>query len=86
MDTFEKLQSSFIWKQKFFNLRANLEKCEWDRWTGSSLQNQEELRRVWNEIPETFSALKKFANAILTLFSATYICETLFSSLNYIKN
>ena len=41
---------------------------------------------AWNDIPETFSALKKFAKAILTVFSSTYTCETLFFSLNYIKN
>ena len=80
------LQSSFIWKQKFINLRADLEKRERDRLTGSSLRNQEEeLICGWNFIPETLRALKKFAKAILTVFSSTYTCETLFSSLNYIK-
>ena len=81
------LQSSFIWKQKFINLRADLEKRERDRLNGSSSWNQdEELMCGWNDILETFSALKKFAKTILTVFSSTYACETLFSSLNYIKN
>ena len=53
------LQSSFIWKQKFINLKANLEKYERDRLTGSSSRNQdEELMCAWNDIPETFSAQK----------------------------
>ena len=91
IDNFEmelvELQSSFLWKQKFINLRADLEKRERDRLTGSSSRNQdEELMCAWNDNPETFSALKKFAKAILTVFSSTYTCETLFSSLNYIKN
>ena len=91
IDNFEmelaELQSSFIWKQKFINLRADLEKRERDRLTGSSSRNQdEESMCAWNDIPETFSALKKFAKAILIVFSLTYTCETLFSSLNYIKN
>ena len=36
------LQSSFIWKQKFINLRADLEKRERNRLTGSSSRNQDE--------------------------------------------
>ena len=83
IDNFEmelaELQSSFIWKQKFINLRADLEKRERDRLTGSSSRNEdEELMCAWNDIPEIFSALKKFAKAILTVFSSTYTCETLF--------
>ena len=63
-----------------------MEKREQDRLTGSTLRNQDkELMCAWNDIPETFSALKKFAKAILTVFSSTYTCET-FSFLNYIKN
>ena len=91
IDNFEmelaELQSNFIWKQKFINLRADLEKSERDRLTRSSSRNQdEELMRAWNDTPETFSALKKFAKAILTVVSSTYTSETLYSSLNYIMN
>lgn len=80
-------QSSSIWKQKFISLRADLEERERDRLHGSGSCNQdEELLLAWNSIPETFGALKRFVKAMLTIFSSTYACETLFSSLNYIKN
>ena len=79
-------QSSSIWKQKFISLRASLEERERDRLHGSGSCNQdEELLLAWNSIPETFGALKGFIKALLTIFSSTYACETLFSSLNCIK-
>ena len=80
-------QSSSIWKQKFISLRTSLEERERDRLNGSGSCNQdEELLLAWNSIPETFGALKRFIKALLTIFSSTYACETLFSSLNCIKN
>ena len=81
------VQSSSICKQKFISLRASLEEHERDRLHGSGSCNlDEELLLVWNSIPETFGALKGFIKALLKIFSSTYACETLFSSLNCIKN
>lgn len=72
---------------KFIDLRTDLEQYERDRLHGVDSFNQdEELLIAWNSIPETFCSLKKFVKAMLTIFSSTYACETLFSSLNYIKN
>ena len=80
-------QSSSIWKQNFISLRASLEERERGRLHGSGSCNQdEELLLACNSIPETFDALKRFIEALLTIFSSTYACETLFSSLNCIKN
>jgi len=45
-----------------------------------------ELLRAWNVIPENFSCLKNFATALLSMFSSTYACESLFSVMNFIKS
>ena len=80
-------QSSFTWKQKFISLRSSFEERERDRLHGSgSCYQDEELLLAWNSIHETFGALNRFIKALLTIFSSTYACETLFSSLNCIKN
>ena len=80
-------QSSSIWKQKFISLRASLEERERVRLHGSGSCNQdEELLLAWNGISETFGALKRFIEALLTIFSSAYACETLFSSRSCIKN
>lgn len=47
---------------------------------------ENELMRVWNAIPENFSCLKNFATALLSMFSSTYACESLFSTMNFIKS
>lgn len=80
-------QSSSIWKQKFVNLRNELETIENNRLLGTfNKKADEELLKTWNAIPATFSSLKKLATAILTIFSSTYACESVFSELNFIKN
>ncbi|XP_072909805.1 general transcription factor II-I repeat domain-containing protein 2A-like isoform X2 [Hemitrygon akajei] len=82
------LQSSSIWRQKFVDLRVELENIERDRLvTGSKLKNPDnEILKLWNSIPETFNCLKDLAMAILTLFSSTYLCESLFSMMNLDPN
>jgi len=41
------------------------------------------ILEVWNNIPENFSSVKKLAISLLTIFSSTYACESLFSVLNH---
>ena len=40
----------------------------------------------WKYHSENFSCLKDFATALLSMFSSTYACESLFSVLNFIKS
>ncbi|XP_062887396.1 general transcription factor II-I repeat domain-containing protein 2A-like isoform X1 [Mobula hypostoma] len=82
------LQSSSIWRQKFVDLRVELENIERDRLvTGSKLKNPDnEILKLWNSIPETFNCLKDLAMAILTVFSSTYLCDSLFSMMNLESN
>jgi hypothetical protein len=39
-----------------------------------------------NSLPQTFSAMKKLATALLTLFGSSYACEQLFSAMNFVKS
>ncbi|GFX45252.1 dimer_Tnp_hAT domain-containing protein [Trichonephila clavipes] len=77
-------QSSSIWIQKFIETRKKLELIEAERLSSNNASN--EILEIWNSIPDAFNYLKKLANAILTIFSSTYPCESLFSEINNIKD
>ena len=47
---------------------------------------EEKVLKTWNAIPNTFICLRRLAIAILSIFSSTYCCESLFSQMNLIKN
>ncbi|GFV11588.1 general transcription factor II-I repeat domain-containing protein 2A [Trichonephila clavipes] len=80
-------QSSSIWIQKFIETRKKLELIEALRLTSNISKNtSNELLETWNSIPDAFNCLKKLAYAILTIFSSTYACESLFSEINNIKD
>ncbi|GFV60786.1 general transcription factor II-I repeat domain-containing protein 2A [Trichonephila clavipes] len=80
-------QSSSIWIQKFIETRKRLELIEAERLTSNiSKSTSNEILVTWNSIPDPFNCLKKLANAILTLFSSTYACKSLFSEINNIKD
>ena len=81
-------QSSSIWKQKFIDLRVNLENIEKRRLEKGIFERsaENELLRTWNAIPKNFEFLKNFATALLSMFSSTYACESLFSVMNLIKS
>ncbi|GFU63551.1 general transcription factor II-I repeat domain-containing protein 2A [Trichonephila clavipes] len=77
-------QSSSIWIQKFIETRKKLELIEAERLTSNISKNSS--NEIWNSIPDAFNCLKKLAYAILTIFSSTYACESLFSEINNIKD
>ena len=80
-------QSSSIWKQKFVELRIQLEEIERDRLREiSKLSAENEVLKVWNSIPNTFQDLKNVAWSILSIFSSSYSCESLFSTMNFMKS
>ncbi|CAG4959705.1 unnamed protein product [Colias eurytheme] len=80
-------QSSSIWIQKFIDMRKELELIETERLTSNiSKDANNKILETWNALPETFNCLKKLAHAILTVFSSTYACESLFSEMNNIKD
>ncbi|GFS59814.1 uncharacterized protein TNCV_2806281 [Trichonephila clavipes] len=75
-------QSSSIWIQRFTESRKKLELFEAERLTSNIIKNvSNEILETWNSIPDAFNCLKKLAYAILTIFSSTYACESLFSEI-----
>ncbi|GFY22547.1 uncharacterized protein TNCV_2178081 [Trichonephila clavipes] len=80
-------QSSSTWIQKFIETRKKLEWIEAERLKSNISKNtSNEILKTWNLIPDAFNCLKKLAYAILTIFSSTYACESLFSEINSIKD
>ncbi|GFX71206.1 general transcription factor II-I repeat domain-containing protein 2A [Trichonephila clavipes] len=80
-------QSSSIWTQKFIETREKLELIKEERLTSNISKNtSNEILETWNSIPDVFNCLKKLVYAILTIFSSTYACESLFSEINNIKD
>lgn len=76
-----------VWSQKFFDLRNDLEIIESNRLLDKINKIAEDkILPTWNSIPDTFNCLKILAKAILPIFSSTWVCESLFSELNFIKN
>jgi hypothetical protein len=76
-----------IWARKFSDLRFKVEMMEINRLNNQEKNNYEnEIAQTWNNLPDEFSNLKNLSMALLTIFSSTYFCETLFSDLNYIKS
>ena len=62
-------QSSSIWKQKFIDLRSDLELIVNDRALGVITCNAEEkVLKTWNAIPNTLICLRRLAIAILSIF------------------
>jgi len=79
------LQTNPICTNKFVNMRERIEELERHR-----IHNEETdcgvdniILEVWNNIPENFSSVEKLAISLLTIFSSTYACESLFSVLNH---
>ncbi|GBO34092.1 hypothetical protein AVEN_20743-1 [Araneus ventricosus] len=86
IDEFD-FQSSSIWIQKVIETRKELESIETERLTSNISKNaNNKILETWNSLPDTFNCLKKLTRAILTKFSSTYACESLFSEMNNIKD
>ncbi|GFS61270.1 dimer_Tnp_hAT domain-containing protein [Trichonephila clavipes] len=67
-----------IWNQKLIETRKKLELCYSKKGSNESLE-------TWNSIPDTFNCLKKLTHAIISTFSSTHACESLFSENNILK-
>ena len=85
-----------IWIYKFRRLAADLEdvaRQKTDLAQGHNWRKIEKLPKpdqlifeTWNALPDTYDNMKKYAFGILSIFGSTYVCEQLFSNMNYIKN
>ena len=92
IDDFEmqliEFQSSSIWKQKFIDVRVDLENIKKRRLEKGILEGgaKNELLRAWNAILENFSCLTNFATTSLTMFLSTYACESFFQLRTLLKS
>ncbi|KAM3848390.1 general transcription factor II-I repeat domain-containing protein 2-like [Vipera latastei] len=85
-----------IWVSKFQRLTDNLEDvahqkarlAQNHKWSDiENLPKQDKLIfETWNAIPNTYTNMKKYAFGVLSIFGSTYVCEQVFSNMNYIKN
>lgn len=85
-----------IWVSKFKCLTATLEDvarqkailAQNHKWSDiENLPKQDKLVfETWNAIPNTYINMKKYAFGVLSIFGSTYVCEQVFSNMNYIKN
>ncbi|CAL1531256.1 unnamed protein product [Lymnaea stagnalis] len=73
------------WTTVFVDLRSQLEDLERNCQLNEESYSEQEILNAWSRIPDSFSALKVLAMALLTIFHSTYSCETLFSALNNIR-
>lgn len=44
------------------------------------------MTETWNAIPDSYINMKRYAFGVLAIFGSTYICEQVFSNMNFIKN
>ena len=92
MDNFKmqliEFQSSSTWKQKFVNLRVYLENIEKKRLETRVPEKKVEnkILKTCNTIPKIFICLKHCAIAIPLIFSSTYVCESVFLLMNFVKS
>ena len=90
------IEDKDIWISKFRRLAADLEdvaRQKADLAQGHNWRKIEKLPKpdqlifeTWNALPDTYDNMKKYAFGILSIFGSTYVCEQLFSNINYIKN
>ena len=84
-----------IWVSKFRSLTADLEdaarqkailaqKHQWSD-IGNLPKPDKLVFKTWNAIFDTYMNIKKYAFGDLSIFGSTYLCEQVFSSMNYIK-
>ncbi|KAM9717454.1 general transcription factor II-I repeat domain-containing protein 2A-like isoform 1-T1 [Menidia menidia] len=85
-----------IWVSKFKSLTADLENvchqkavlAQNHKWSEvANLPKQDKLVfKTWNAIPDSYINMKRYAFGVLAIFGSTYICEQVFSNMNFIKN
>ena len=85
-----------LWVSKFKSLTAALEDftrqkacaAQSHKWSEiESLPTPEKLVfDTWNALPDSYQCMKKYAFGVLSIFGSTYMCEQIFSNMNYIKS
>lgn len=84
-----------LWVSKFKSLRTELEDLARQKATLAQNHQWRDIENLpkpdqlvfqtWNAIPDNYGNMKKYAFGVLSIFGSTYLCEQVFSSMNYIK-
>jgi hypothetical protein len=77
-------QGSNIWRNKFINLNNKLKNNHHE--IGRNVKSENLILNERKCLPNSFASMKKLAFSLLTMFGSTYVCEQLFSSMNFIKS
>jgi len=85
-----------IWVSKFKRLTDYLEEVARQKATLAQNHKWSDIENLprpdklvfetWNNIPDTYINMKKYAFGVLSIFGSTYVCEQLFSTMNFVKN
>lgn len=84
-----------LWVSKFKSLRADLEEVAHQKATLAKEHKWNDIENLpkpdklvfetWSAIPDKYMNMKKYAFGVLSIFGSTYLCEQVFSSMNFIK-
>ncbi|GBM68404.1 hypothetical protein AVEN_131708-1 [Araneus ventricosus] len=90
------LKTQDLWNGKFTELKSKLEELEVQKcmhiaqhkWAAliEILRVEALIFGAWNSLPECYSAVKKLAYGVLTIFGSTYSCDQAFSCMNIMKS
>ncbi|CAL9690943.1 unnamed protein product [Knipowitschia caucasica] len=90
------LADADLWVNKFKSLTADIEEVARQKATLVKEHKWSDMEKLphpaklifetWSAIPDTYINMKKYAFGVLSIFGSTYLCEQLFSSMNFIKN
>lgn len=85
-----------IWVSKFKRLTADLEDVARQKAVLAQNHKWREIENLpkpdklvfetWNAIPDVYVNMKKYALGVLSIFGSTYVCEQVFSNMNFIKS
>ncbi|KAL3976511.1 testis-expressed sequence 12 protein [Sarotherodon galilaeus] len=85
-----------LWVNKFKTLTADLEEVARQKATLAKEHKWNDMEKLphpdklvfetWSAIPDTYINMKNYAFGVLSIFGSTYLCEQVFSSMNFIKS
>jgi len=73
---YSKLFNEFIELKNYTNLEVIF----------NEKREQKEYIEFWNLVPEKYKIIQKCVHLLLTLFASTYLCESSYSKMKYMKN
>ena len=85
-----------LWVSKLNSLTAALEDVTHQKTSAAQSHKWSEIEspptpeklmfETWNALPDSYRCMKKYAFGVLSIFGSTYMCEQIFSNMNYSKS